>query len=127
MDSQYNLGVMLTKGQGCEKDTEKALIWFERAAKLGMPEAQLAAADAYRIGKDVPVDLEVARVWYEAAAAQGNHAGARIDKNIYVGVVDRGADKIMSAGSGLEFSHRHQLNGLRCLAGKQVGKACTCR
>jgi hypothetical protein len=70
--AQYNLGVMLTKGQGCEKDPEKALIWFERAAKLGMPEAQLAMGDAYRLGKDVPGDLEAARLWYESAAAQGN-------------------------------------------------------
>jgi TPR repeat protein len=61
---------MLSKGQGCEKNPEKALSWFERAARLGMPEAQIALGDAFRAGDGVAADPESARHWYQQAASQ---------------------------------------------------------
>jgi TPR repeat protein len=63
---------MLSKGQGCEKNLEKAVNWFDQAAKLGMPEAQIALGDAYRSGEGVAADREAARQWYQQAASQ-NH------------------------------------------------------
>jgi TPR repeat protein len=70
--AQYNLGVMLSTGQGCEKNIEKAVNWFEQAGRLGMPEAQIAVGDAYRSGDGVVADPEAARYWYQQAASQ-NH------------------------------------------------------
>jgi TPR repeat protein len=46
--------------------------WYEQAAKLGMPEAQIALGDAFRAGDGVAADAEAARHWYQQAASQ-NH------------------------------------------------------
>ena len=43
--AQYNLAVMLAKGQGCEPDRNKALSWFQRAAEQGLAVAQTALRD----------------------------------------------------------------------------------
>ena len=70
--------VMLSKGQGCDKDVASAVEWFEKAANLGMAEAQIAVGDAYRTGQGVAsADVAVARRWYEQAAQKGNQAAAQ--------------------------------------------------
>ena len=40
--AQYNLGIMLAKGQGCEPDRDRALPWFQKAAEQGLSAAQTA-------------------------------------------------------------------------------------
>ena len=74
--AQYNLAVMLFRGDGVARDVEEALQWYEKAAEQGMPEAQTALGDLYAIGAGVAADPEAARRWYEKAASQG-HAAAQ--------------------------------------------------
>jgi TPR repeat protein len=51
--AQYNLAVMLSKGQGCEPDQAKALSWFQKAAARGLKQAH----DAIRkMSGDAPKD-----------------------------------------------------------------------
>jgi len=68
---------MLSKGQGCEKNPEKAVNWFEQAAKLGMPEAQIALGDAFRLGEGAAADKETARHWYQQAASQNQQVAIK--------------------------------------------------
>ena len=43
--AQYNLGIMLSKGQGCEPDHDRALQWLQKAAEQGLPAAHTALRD----------------------------------------------------------------------------------
>jgi TPR repeat protein len=70
--AQYNLAIMLTKGQGCEINAVAALAWLEAAAEQDLPEAQFTLAGAYQLGTGVKQDLALARAWYERAAQSGH-------------------------------------------------------
>ena len=70
--AQYNLAVMLLKGQGVQQEPEQALNWCFSAAEQGLAEAQLQLGDLYCAGSGVVEDLTIAITWYEKAAAQGN-------------------------------------------------------
>jgi TPR repeat protein len=72
--AQYNLAVMLVKGEGVEADPEEALKWYLRAAEQGVPEAQIAVGDFYAGGRVVAVDHDEARRWFEKAAGQSHEA-----------------------------------------------------
>ncbi len=68
---------MLSKGQGCKVDLEKAFDWLLQAAEQGMPEAQVALGDALRAGSGVTSDVAAATGWYQKAAEQKNNAAIR--------------------------------------------------
>jgi TPR repeat protein len=72
--AQYNLAVMLVKGEGIEADPEEALKWYLQAAQQGVPEAQIAVGDFYAGGRVVAVDHDEARRWFEKAASQSHDA-----------------------------------------------------
>lgn len=63
-----NLGVSYQFGSSVEKDEEKALEWYEKAAALGDTESMLQIAYYYREQDDPEKELE----WYEKAAANGS-------------------------------------------------------
>jgi len=67
-----NLGMMLRKGQGTEKDPAKAEEIYLRAAEAGLPTAQADLADMYLKGEIGPPSLTRALPLLEAAAA-ANH------------------------------------------------------
>ena len=71
-----NLGMMLRKGQGTEKDPQKAAEIYQRAAEAGLPTAQADLADMYLKGELGAPDLARALPLLEAAAA-GNHPVAQ--------------------------------------------------
>ena len=64
-----NLGMMLRKGQGVEKDPKQAEELFLRAAQAGLPTAQADLADMLLKGEAGPPDLGAALPLLEAAAA----------------------------------------------------------
>jgi TPR repeat protein len=67
-----NLGMMLRKGQGTEKDPSKAEEIYLRASEAGLPTAQADLADMYLKGELGAPDLRRALPLLEAAAA-ANH------------------------------------------------------
>jgi TPR repeat protein len=75
--AQFNLAVMLAKGQGGPADVEGAFLWFRRAAEQSLPEAEIALAECYRLGRGTAIDPVVAREWYERAARHGSEPAAR--------------------------------------------------
>jgi len=71
-----NLGMMLRKGIGTEKDPKKAEEIYLRAAEVGMPTAQADLADMYIKGELGDPDLSAALPLLARAAA-ANHPGAQ--------------------------------------------------
>ena len=69
--AQYNLGVMLLKGTGIQKDVEAALKWHRRSADQGYPAAQHGLGVMYYRGDRVAQDHGEAAKWFRRAAEQG--------------------------------------------------------
>src|SRR3546814_17185115 len=67
-----NIGHLYRWGQGVDRDIDKAIAWYQRAADAGFARAQANLAAIYLQGDGVPVDYAAARKWFEAAAHQGN-------------------------------------------------------
>src|SRR5437764_14004530 len=70
-DSQYELAVRYTKGDGVAKDAVEAAKWFRKAAEQGSAKAQFRLAYAYDNGEGVPKDAAEAVKWYRKMAEQG--------------------------------------------------------
>jgi hypothetical protein len=87
--AQYNLAIMLPKGQGTAQDAEEAFRWCGLAAEQGLAEAQLQLGDLYIAGHGVTANVALAFSWYESAAEQGNAGAAaklrRINENLAAG------------------------------------------
>lgn len=71
-----NLGMMLRKGIGTEKNSKRAEEIYLRAAEVGMPTAQADLADMYLKGELGAPDLSAALPLLARAAA-ANHPGAQ--------------------------------------------------
>jgi len=55
-----------------EEKYQEAFSWYMKAAKQGVPGAQLFAGESYEYGEGVEQNLSEALNWYRAAADQGN-------------------------------------------------------
>ena len=64
---EYHLGI-----NGKKTDGKKAFEWYQRAAEMGLAEAQVQLAGCYRRGYGVESDIDLAFEWYHKAAEQGN-------------------------------------------------------
>lgn len=80
------LGYQFEKGQGVEANIEKAFELYERAARLGTPDAMFNVFRFYLTGKGVKADPEKAKTWLDKAAAAGS-----IDAKKELAKVGRGA------------------------------------
>ena len=74
--AQYNLGLLLSRGQGAPPDVPAALAWFREAAAQGHPGAEYNLALLYQTGIGAKRDPAAATDWYMKAANQG-HTGAQ--------------------------------------------------
>lgn len=64
--AQFNLGLMYHGGLFVEANEEQALVWYERAAENGVPEAQQFLAAAYTEGWfGLPQNMIYAQYWTE--------------------------------------------------------------
>lgn len=74
------IGLAYHNGQGhLQKDNQKMIEWFEKAARAGSAEAQLQLATTYLNGdgKDVPRDLMQAYAWFSVAMTAGQWTAAQ--------------------------------------------------
>jgi len=62
------IGKMYADGQGVPADMKKAFDLFNRAAKLGNPEAMVSAAAFYSAGEGVEKNMKAAFEWFRKAA-----------------------------------------------------------
>jgi TPR repeat protein len=78
--AQSQLGLLYYHGHGVRESDAQAQMWFERAAKQGLAEAQYQLANLHAFGlASGPPDVDPARTaaqWYFEAARQG-HAQAQ--------------------------------------------------
>lgn len=66
-----SLGLMHLRGKGGYKNTDAALRWFRRGAKLQNATSQFMLGQLYAAGKGVKSDQAAAVGWYRKAAQQG--------------------------------------------------------
>ena len=63
---------MYEKGDGVEKNKEKAVKWYRKGAKRGDANAQYNLGRMYEKGDGVEKNKEKAVEWYQKGAEQGN-------------------------------------------------------
>ena len=90
--SQYELGIMLLRGQGIDADSDSALEWIKKSAgddanfryiKEGNPDAQRVLGIMYMKGYLVPKDLERAFLLIKSSAAKKDIKSIEILASMY--------------------------------------------
>jgi TonB family protein len=70
--ARYVLSVIIASHAKTDEERAAAFKLVSIAAEGGEPMAQLSLARSYENGKQITRDMELARLWYAKAAAQGN-------------------------------------------------------
>jgi TPR repeat protein len=70
-NAQNNLGVMYHNGEGVERDYNKAIYWYQRAAEHGHKVAQCNLGVIYRNTPAIEKDYKKAFFWFSESAKQG--------------------------------------------------------
>ncbi len=68
----FGLGALRENGVLLDKDPEKAVVWYRKAAERGLPRAQLRLAEIHWTGKGVEKDEKTALDWIRKAVAEGS-------------------------------------------------------
>jgi len=68
--AQHIVGMLYEKGIGVEKNVDKAVEYYEKAAKQGFAGAQARLGVMYRLGDGVAKDPKLAEKWLKKAARQ---------------------------------------------------------
>ncbi|MBB5441895.1 MULTISPECIES: tetratricopeptide repeat protein [unclassified Paraburkholderia] len=75
VQAELALANQFLDGRGTERDNKQAFVWYKKAAQGGDMTAQYVTGSFYERGGDgVDRNLNVARAYYAAAAAQGDPA-----------------------------------------------------
>lgn len=77
-NAQYNLAVMYQKGDGVKQSDQKALYWYEKAAKQNLAIAQYNLGMIYFEGKLIEKDEIKAKELWQKAADQGLEAAIKL-------------------------------------------------
>ena len=73
VQAELSLANQFLDGRGTPRDNRQAFTWYKQAADAGEPTAQYVTASFYERGGDgVAQNLNIARAYYAAAAAQGD-------------------------------------------------------
>ena len=81
--AQNRLGFMYYNGDGVVRDTNEGFSWYEKAAKNGNSDSQIALCLIFKFGVgDLDADLKTAYAWAYAASKQGRNNAAEIAANI---------------------------------------------
>ncbi|WP_322065612.1 tetratricopeptide repeat protein [Burkholderia ubonensis] len=73
VQAELSLANQFLDGRGTPRDNRQAFVWYKQAADAGDPTAQYVTASFYERGGDgVEQNLNIARAYYAAAAAQGD-------------------------------------------------------
>ena len=80
--TQFELGLMFSKGPDENRDYEKAANWFNRSARQGNVDAQYKIGLMYSRGIGVSLDYIKAYAWLRIAAAQGSRKSMQYLKRI---------------------------------------------
>ena len=70
--SEYNMGMIYSRGEGVPKSMGESLRWYRKAANQGYVRAQRKLGNFYAQGVGVPRNYARAYMWYNLAAAAGD-------------------------------------------------------
>lgn len=77
--AQYWVAFKYYEGSGVSRNMDQAIIWFEKAANQGIPDAQYMLGEIYlenakncKNVEDKATNLDTAKKWYKMAAQQGH-------------------------------------------------------
>ena len=89
--AQFNLAMMLLRGDGRSVDLDTGVFWLTKAADAGMAQAQYSLGLLYESGIGVTRSLSAATDWWKKAAEQGHtEAQVQLATQYFLG---RGAPK----------------------------------
>jgi len=88
-EAQYDVGEMLERGRGVNKDTAQAFQWYLKSAEQGNPKAAYRAGLAYLKGNGVDKNEESALKWLQMSADRGYERA-----NYYLGVMHEKGDGV---------------------------------
>ena len=126
--AQYLIGQMSDNGLGpVQLDPADAARWYERAGEKNNADAQFALANAYSVGRGVPVNPQLAIKWLTRAAENG-HVTAMMS---LAGMYETGIGQPRSPEKAAEWTQRAAqagsvnalyLYGVRLMLGEGVPK-----
>jgi len=85
-DAMVDVGNRYGFGPGAERDAQKALEWYRKAAEAGNPRGEGAIGQSYALGLGVEIDAVKAFEWFRKSAEHGNGQSMHDLGNLY----DRG-------------------------------------
>jgi TPR repeat protein len=89
--AQFNLAMMLLRGEGGRADIDGGVVWLRKAAEAGLPQGQYNLGLLYENGVGVTRSLTAATEWWQKAADQGHtEAQVQVATQYFLG---RGAPK----------------------------------
>jgi len=90
--AQFEIGLIYAEGKAVGKDSQAAVVWFERAAAAGYAPAQYRLGTAFEHGLGVSKDIEQSKLWYMRAAESGNRMGMHNLAALHAGGPDGARD-----------------------------------
>jgi len=69
--SQFRLGMLYRLGLGVPRNPQRAVYWFDKAARQDDVGGQYWLAESFRRGEGVPVSHELAFEWFHRLAERG--------------------------------------------------------
>ena len=69
--AHMNIGYLYQRGLGVPRETSNAVVWYRKAAQLGLADAQYQLGLMYELGNGIEADIWEAEVWYQRATDQG--------------------------------------------------------
>ena len=126
--AQYLLGEMSDNGLGpVQLNVEEAARWYRRAAEKNNADAQFALANAYSIGRGVPVNPQQAMKWLTQAAKNGHVTAMMSLAGLYETGLGEARDPAKAAEWTLSAARAGSVNalylyGVRLMLGDGVDK-----
>jgi len=108
------------KGEGTEKNLEKAFHWYQKAAENGHIKAQNNLALLYEKGEGTEKNLEEAFYWYQKAAENGDiKAQYNLAQLYYEKMYLENACYLKESGHVDKLSYRNGLKRRNAIKGQQ--------
>ncbi len=93
--AQQNLGAMYEEGTGVLQDQAEAAKWYRMSAAGGNVNAKIILGVMYEEGRPgLPLNVVIAHMWYNLAAAQGSADAARFRDEL---ALDMSAEQVAEA------------------------------
>lgn len=117
--AQFFLAKRLQKGEGVQKDANRAAYWYTRAAEQNIAPAQLNLGIMYLRGEGVKADMATGRKWLESAAHLGDNRASYA-----LAMIDERQQQLVDAYKWYDLSSRDGMldDNIRGKAQAKIGQ-----